>query len=121
MTSDRTRTSRPTARAPQWYNAQVRRRLQITLYVVAAGFVLMLTVVLIASIVQGSDFSRSDKLAALNDIIAGAALILALASGAIALQSFAASTNTPDIEIQVWFGGVQMNRLTVLSEVTRDG
>ncbi len=99
-----------------WFTAKVRRRLLITIYAVVGVVAVLLAVVLVAAILYRSKFSLSDRLSAINDVFAGAALLLALAVGAIALQSFAASTGTPEIRVQTWLGRDLKNRLIVVSD-----
>jgi hypothetical protein len=60
----------------------------------------------------------SDRLAAINDILAGAAFVLALGAGVILLIDHASSTGRPVIQVQVTLGGGKFNVLRVVS--TRD-
>src|ERR1700733_4019697 len=112
MTANQQRGQQPGATTGNaWFTARVPRRLQITLYSVAVLAAVLITVVLITAIDGNKGFAVSDRLAAINDVLAGAALVLGLTAGGIALQSFAAATGTPEIKVQLWFGGDPRNRL----------
>jgi hypothetical protein len=103
-----------------WFSPKVRRRLLITLYVVTVLVAVLLTVVLVAAITSRTKFSLSDRLAAINNVIAGAGLILALSGGLITLRSLAAK-GSPEIQVQVWFGGDRKNGAVVVASPSEDG
>jgi len=99
----------------------VRRRLQITLYTVGVGVAALLAAILSGAIAFRGDFSISDRLSAINAVLAGAALVLALIGGVVALQSYASATGSPDVLVQVWFGSDAVNNLAVVVDVGPDG
>ncbi|BAL90530.1 hypothetical protein AMIS_53100 [Actinoplanes missouriensis 431] len=99
----------------------VRRRLQLLLYGAAGAVAVLLTVVLALIVVARDDLDLSDRLAAVNDVFAGAALFVALTAGGIALQTYAAATGSPVIKAQVWFGGDPPNRLVLVAEPAPGG
>ena len=81
----------------------------------------LLTIVIAVAVSVRQDFTLSDRLAAVNAVFAGAAVVLALVGGGIALQSFKSSTGSPEIQVQVWFAGDSANALSVVAESDGDG
>jgi hypothetical protein len=104
-----------------WLDARIRRRLQILIYAVIIGVAVALAIVLTAALAFRSTFDLSDRLSAINDILAGAALLLGLTAGLIALQAHAAATGRPDIKVQVWLGTDPPNQLTLAAVPTDHG
>jgi hypothetical protein len=104
-----------------WFDAKARRRLQIVLYLIAIVAAVLLALILVGAIVFRSGFSPSDQLSAVNDVLAGAALFLALAAGLITLQSFAAATGIPEVRVEAWFGADRAGDLVVVAERGADG
>lgn len=104
-----------------WLSPRARRRLLITLYAVGVGVAASLAAILGGAIAFRDDFSLSDRLSAINDVFAGAALVLALIGGIVALQSYASATGSPDIRVQVWFGSDTVNDLAIVVDVGSDG
>jgi len=104
-----------------WFNEKTRRKLQLTIYVTMIVLAVTLVLVFSAAVALGGRFSLSDRLAMLNDVFAGCAVLLAVIAGAIALQAHAAATGTPSVEMQVWLGSSKRNELTILSVVQPNG
>lgn len=104
-----------------WLSAKARRRLQIVIYLVVVVAAVLVAAILVGAIAFRSTLSLSDRLAAVNDVLAAATLFLALAAGLITLQSFAATSGSPEIRVQVWFGSARTNDLVVVAEPAADG
>ena len=104
-----------------WLGPSLRRRFQLLIYATIIAVSVALAAVLTAALVFRSTFDLSDRLSAINDTFAGAALLLGLIAGLIALQAHAAATGLPDIRVQVWLGGDKPNRLTLVAEPTNYG
>jgi hypothetical protein len=80
-----------------------------------------LAAILSAAIALQEKFSIENQLSAINDVFAGASLLLAVLAGLIALQAHAAGTGMPLIEVQLWLGDDLTSRLVMVSEKRSDG
>ena len=106
---------------PPWLTVKTRRRLQWVAYIVIFGVVLGLSIVLAAANAFRDDFVMGDRLSAINDVFAGASLVLALAVGLIALQAHQESTGVPDIRLQLAVGAGPPNSIQVVAALDQNG
>jgi len=106
---------------PNWLTPRVRRRLQLSVYITSIALTVVVVVVGGSTVFAGDAFSFSDRLAVLNDILAGSAVALALVGAAIALQAHAAATGIPSIGVQVWLGSTDKNQPVLVSDLLPDG
>ena len=104
-----------------WFNAKTRRRLQLTIYVTMIVLAVTLVLVFGVTVALGRRFSLSDRLAIMNDVFAGSAVLLAVIAGAIALQAHASATGAPSVKLQVWLGSSRCNELVILSDSQSNG
>ncbi len=99
----------------EWFDVRTRRRLQLAIY--ATLILLAVAVVVVLGIATARARLDLDiRLAILNDVLAGAAVLLGLVAGALALHAHAAATGTTSVRAQVWLGSSRRNELVVLAD-----
>src|SRR5687768_1612914 len=98
-----------------WFNPRVRRRLQIAVYAIMIAVAVSLVGILALIVVFKAQFSTSDRLAAINDVLAGGALLLALTAALITLQAQAGASGIPRFAVQLWLGEAARREMIVVA------